>query len=89
MMPDNSGFASRTVQMKDLVRNMVELVGVPLAEALQMASATPASVLGLSDRKGTIEPGVDADLVLLDQDLDVALTICGGVVTYRRDQAAR
>ncbi|MCK4299811.1 MAG: N-acetylglucosamine-6-phosphate deacetylase [Planctomycetes bacterium] len=86
VMPDNSGFASSTVRMVDLVRNMVNLVGVPLPDALRMASTTPASVAGVSDRKGTIEPGKDADLVLLDADLDVAMTVCRGRVTYQRDQ---
>lgn len=89
VMPDNSGFASSTVRMKDLVRNMVNLVGVPLPDALRMASTTPASVAGVSDRKGTIEPGKDADLVLLDADLDVVMTVCRGRVTYQRDQGVR
>ena len=89
VMPDNSGFASSTVRMKDLVRNMVNLVGVPLPDALRMASTTPASVAGVSDRKGTIEPGKDADLVLLDADLDVVMTVCRGRVTYQRDQGLR
>jgi N-acetylglucosamine-6-phosphate deacetylase len=88
VMPDNSGFASSTVCMADLVRTMVRLVGVPLADALRMASTTPASVLGLANRKGTVAPGKDADLVLLDRSLDVVMTMCRGRVTHPRGQGA-
>ena len=88
VMPDKSGFASSTVRMKDLVRNMVNVVDAPLPHALRMASTTPASVAGVSDRKGTIEPGKDADLVLSDRDLDVVMTACRGRVTYQREQRA-
>jgi len=88
VMPDNSGFASSTVRMADLVRTMVRLVGVPLADALRMASTTPASVLGLAHRKGTLAPGKDADLVLLDRSLDVVMTMCRGRVTHPGGQGA-
>jgi N-acetylglucosamine-6-phosphate deacetylase len=84
VMPDNSGFASSTVRMADVVRSMVRLVGVPLADALRMASTTPASVLGLAGHKGAIAPGQDADLVFLDGNLDVVMTICRGRVTHAR-----
>jgi N-acetylglucosamine-6-phosphate deacetylase len=88
VMPDNSGFASSTVRMADVVRTMVRLVGVPLADALRMASTTPASVLGWADRKGAIAPGKDADLVLLDGNLEVVMTICRGQLTHARSQGA-
>jgi N-acetylglucosamine-6-phosphate deacetylase len=74
--------------MADVVRTMVRLVGVPLADVLRMASTTPASVLGLAGRKGAIAPGKDADLVLLDSNLEVVMTVCGGRITYARDQRA-
>jgi len=89
VMPDNSGFASSTVRMVDVVRNMVNLVGVPLAQAVEMASTTPAAVLRLSHRKGSIEPGKDADLVLLDAELEVVMTVSRGRITYRRGPQGR
>jgi N-acetylglucosamine-6-phosphate deacetylase len=65
------------------VRNLVHLARVPVADALRMASETPARVLALA-RKGRLEPGYDADLVVFDDELAVAATIVGGRVAYRR-----
>ncbi len=53
-----------------------------LPEALRMASLNPAAALGLAARKGRIAAGFDADLVALDEGLEVALTIAGGEVAY-------
>jgi N-acetylglucosamine-6-phosphate deacetylase len=65
------------------VQNVVEFTGCSLAEALTMATATPARVLGL-DRKGRIAPGCDADLVILDMSLQVERTIIAGKSVYER-----
>jgi N-acetylglucosamine-6-phosphate deacetylase len=70
------------------VRLAVGQAGVPLAEALTMASKTPAASLGLSDR-GVLHPGYRADLVLLDDCLNVAGTCIGGEWVYTRDPAFR
>jgi N-acetylglucosamine-6-phosphate deacetylase len=51
-----------------------------------MASATPATLLGVADRKGAIAPGMDADLVVLDQDLRTQMTIAGGRVVFEGNQ---
>jgi N-acetylglucosamine-6-phosphate deacetylase len=60
------------------VRNLVELLGLPLEEALIPATRVPADVLGL--RKGRLAPGYDADIVLLDGDHRPVLTLVGGEV---------
>jgi N-acetylglucosamine-6-phosphate deacetylase len=54
--------------------------GIPLADALLMASTTPAAVLGLTHE---ISVGAQADLVLLDAGLDVALTLVGGTPVWQ------
>ncbi|HET7530552.1 MAG TPA: amidohydrolase family protein, partial [Mycobacteriales bacterium] len=64
------------------VRNVVSW-GVPLADALLMASATPAGVAGRA-ALGTLDAGTPADLVLLDEDLTVAATLVGGVPVFER-----
>src|SRR5208283_3020129 len=63
--------AGSTLTLDRAVRHMVEL-GVPLAEAVRMATWNPARVLGIEGRKGTLGAGADADLVLLDEQLRVA-----------------
>ena len=63
--------------MIDLVRTMVLQVGVPLAEAIAMASANPARALGLST-KGRLEAGADADFVVLSAELEVQQTFVAG-----------
>ena len=67
-----------------LVRNMVELAAVPLCEAVRMMTLTPARLLGLSGTKGVIAPGIDADLVVFDEDLEIALTMVEGRVVHSR-----
>jgi N-acetylglucosamine-6-phosphate deacetylase len=78
----NTGFASSTVRMIDLVRNAVEAVGLDLEAAVRRASLVPATIAGVADRKGTLEPGKDADVVLLRSSprLEVARTIARGEV---------
>ncbi|KOP69162.1 N-acetylglucosamine-6-phosphate deacetylase [Bacillus sp. FJAT-18019] len=76
--------ASSTVTMNEALRNTVEL-GIPLLDAVRMASTTPAGVLGLAS-KGRIAPGMDADVVLLDHDFQVEWTMIGGSVVYRKEE---
>jgi len=56
------------------VRNAVRLAGVELHQAVRMASANPAQVLGLEKTKGRVQEGYDADLALLKEDLTVRQT---------------
>ena len=80
-LPDRSKFAGSVCTMAQAVRTCVA-AAIPLEAALTMASATPAALVGLDDRKGELRPGYDADLVLLDGDLQVSTTIVGGRVVY-------
>jgi N-acetylglucosamine-6-phosphate deacetylase len=63
--------AGSTLTLDRALRNMVAL-GVPLASALRMVTANPARQIGLGARKGILAPGADADLVFLDDNLEVA-----------------
>lgn len=65
------------------VRNLRAFTGCALAEALRTVTLNPARLLGLEGRLGRIAPGVLADLVLLDPDLQVAATLVEGQVAYR------
>ncbi|HBK46251.1 MAG TPA: N-acetylglucosamine-6-phosphate deacetylase, partial [Xanthomonadaceae bacterium] len=70
--------AGSALDMATAVRNCVHLLGLPLEEAARMASTYPAQFLGLGDRHGRIAAGFQADLVLLDEALQVAATWIGG-----------
>jgi len=75
---DGSALACSVARMHQLVRNMVEKVGVPLQEAVRMASLNPARALGLDHVLGAIETGLKADLVLLDDNLETEMTFLEG-----------
>jgi N-acetylglucosamine-6-phosphate deacetylase len=73
--------AGSALDMASAVRNAVQLVGIPLEDALRMASTVPADVLGECER-GRIAPGMHADLVLLDEAVQVRATWIGGDVAW-------
>lgn len=67
------------------VANMVRSVGCSLAEAVKLTSLNPASVIGVDDRKGRLKPGMDAGLVLIDEEVNVYVTMVKGQEVYRAD----
>ena len=70
-VPSREVFAGSIATTDRLVRTMRNLAEVPLYEAVKMASATPASYFGIFDKKGSIEVGKDADLVVFDENINV------------------
>ncbi|HWM24907.1 MAG TPA: N-acetylglucosamine-6-phosphate deacetylase [Chthoniobacterales bacterium] len=85
-LADRSALAGGAARMIDLVRTMVRQVGVPLPEAIAMASANPSKALRLST-KGRLEAGADADFVVLSADLEVRQTFVAGAEVYRNPTA--
>jgi len=81
-MPDRSAFAGSVATFDRLVRNMVKIAGVSLIEAVRMGSETPADIMKISDRKGTLEPGKDADILIFDNNINISTTIVGGKIVY-------
>ena len=73
--------AGSALDMASAVRNTVQMLGLPLEEAARMASTYPAQFLGIDDYRGRIAPGCAADLVLLDDALQVRETWIGGVAS--------
>lgn len=71
--------AGSALDMATAVRNSVDLLGLPLEEAVRMATLYPAQFLGVEHERGSIAPGLRADLVALDQQLRVIDTWVGGV----------
>lgn len=87
-LPDRQAFAGSIAATDVLVRNMVQLADVPIVQAVKMMTATPARMMGLENRKGSIAPGMDADLVLFDEQIQVRQVMVGGRM-LKNDQASR
>ncbi len=83
LLMDGETIASSMLTMNRAVGNAVKFTGASLVDAAYMASYLPAEVCGVSDRKGSIEVGKDADLAILAQDYSVHATVCKGLVAYR------
>jgi len=75
---DGTALASGVMGMDVAVRTMHRLAGVPLPEAVRMASLTPARILGLDTEIGSLELGKRADVVVLDGELNVMQVYVGG-----------
>ena len=61
---------------------MVNIAGCAVREAVRMITENPAKVMGFYDRKGSLEPGKDADIVIFDDSINVKRTIIGGKTIY-------
>ncbi len=81
--PDGA-LAGSTVSLDEVIRRVMLFTGLSLSQALPMASTVPAAAMGLTGRKGTLQVGADADLILLDDDAQVQLTMIGGQVVFDR-----
>lgn len=74
--------AGSTLTMDAAVRHAVRCVGIPIVDAAIAAATTPASVLGIADRTGSLHPGKDADLVILSDGLRVTTVLARGAVVH-------
>ncbi len=77
----DGALAGSAMVLNQMLRVIVEKVGLPFADAVRMASEVPAGVLGL--RKGRLAAGCDADVVVLQDDYQPSLTVIGGQIVYR------
>ena len=82
-LPDRSSFAGSVATTDRLVRTMITMANVPLVDAVRMASKTPAAILGIADRKGSLVAGQDADILIFDDNIKVGVTIAAGNIIYR------
>ena len=76
-LPDGT-LSGSSLTMLRCVTNGVEKAGIPLPEALRMASLYPAAVLGEQEKRGCIRPGAAADLVMLDEQLNILQVLVDG-----------
>jgi len=81
---ENGTLAGSTLTMNQAVKTMVQQVEIPLTSAVRMASLNGAKVLGLEHHKGIIAVGKDADLVVMDKDFEVHMTVYEGEIKFLR-----
>jgi len=84
-LPDRSSFAGSIATADRLVRNMIELADAPLIDAVRMMTSTPARIMGIDDRKGSVVAGKDADMVIFDRNITIDKTIINGKIVYSKD----
>ena len=80
--PDGT-IAGSSLTMDMAVRNFRAHTGLPLHEVVNMASLYPARSVGADDRKGSLEPGKDADVLITDGDFNVKMTFVRGECVYK------
>ena len=68
--------------MDQALRNVMSMTPVTLGEASAMLSRNPARAARMAETKGLLRPGYDADLVILDEQLTLQATYCGGELAY-------
>lgn len=67
-LSDRSALAGSIATMDRLVRTAVQQAGIPMEDACRMVSETPARIMHIYDRKGSLQRGKDADIILFDSD---------------------
>lgn len=77
-LKDGSALAGSCATMDRLIRTAVIGAGIPLEDVSMMASGTPARIMGIDDRKGSIEPGKDADIIIFDSSINLTHVIAMG-----------
>ena len=85
-LSDRSALAGSIATMDRLIRTMVQKAEIPLEDAIRMASETPARIMGVLNRKGTLERGKDADIMALDRDLNVRAVWAMGKIVEGTNQ---
>lgn len=79
-LPDRSAFAGSIATTDLLVKNMINIAGIPINETIRMAASTPARIAGVGHKKGRIAPGYDADIVIFDNNIEIKKTIIEGKI---------
>jgi N-acetylglucosamine-6-phosphate deacetylase len=78
--------AGSILKLGNAVKNMLAYTGCSLEDVIEMASVNPAKQLNIFDQKGSIAKGKDADIVILDENLDVFMTFCRGTLAYKKEE---
>lgn len=83
-LADRSALAGSIATMDTLIRTCIQKANIPMEDVFRMASETPAKIMGVFDRKGSIEEGKDADIIVFDRAINLTYVMQMGneVVSY-------
>jgi len=85
-LPDRSSFAGSVATADRLVRTMIGMAGSSVQDAIRMITLTPATIMNISDRKGSLTVGKDADIVIFDENISIHTTMIKGKVIYGNNE---
>lgn len=85
---EDGTLAGSVLTMNLALRNVIQATGLPLESAWPMSSLNAARAIGLAASKGSLEAGKDADLVLIDGDFNVLLTVVAGEIVWEAEEQA-
>nr|WP_112182041.1 N-acetylglucosamine-6-phosphate deacetylase [Paraliobacillus zengyii] len=77
--------AGSVLTMAQAFKNIITFTNCEIEDAIKMSSTTPAKELNVYNRKGSISTGKDADIVILDEQLDITMTLCRGALAYKKE----
>jgi N-acetylglucosamine-6-phosphate deacetylase len=79
----NGSLAGSTATLDGVLRNVMKFAGLTLPQAIPMATSTPAEAMNLAGKKGVLQEGADADVILLDDEIKVRMAMVCGRVVYQ------
>lgn len=81
---DMKAFAGSVASGDRLIRTELKATGISIPDAIKMVTVNPAKLLGIDNKKGAIERGYDADLVVFDEKIDIKYSCVSGKITYKK-----
>ena len=79
---EDGTIAGSVLKLNDAVKNFRDNTDLPFWKVVALASLSPARAIGVDDRKGSLDTGKDADIIITDSDFNIVKTIIGGEVKY-------
>lgn len=84
-LPDRSSFAGSVATTDRLVRTMMQVAGISLIDSIQMITETPARIMGVNQKKGKLQVGKDADLLIFDENINIEMTMVNGKIVFQKE----
>ena len=81
---ESGTLAGSVAEMDFVVRNLKDFTGASMSDLVKMSSSNAAKHLEVFDRKGSLTAGKDADIVIVNDNIEVQTTICRGVLGYQK-----